>query len=71
MRSQNWLYNYQFREGISNSFHGLARRAAYMPDPARAFHIFETQYEDLKDCYYRFFPDLKNFASAELQRLLS
>lgn len=70
MRSQNWLYNYQFREGIYNSFHGLARRAAHMPDPLPAFRIFETQYEELKACYYRFFPDLKNFAFTELQRLL-
>jgi acyl carrier protein phosphodiesterase len=71
MRSQNWLYNYQFREGIHNSFHGLARRAAHMPDPLPAFRIFETQYDDLKACYYRFFPDLKNFAFSELQQLLS
>ncbi|MBN9379273.1 MAG: DUF479 domain-containing protein [Chitinophagaceae bacterium] len=69
MRQQDWLYNYQFREGIYNSFFGLARRAAHMPDPLRAFHIFETQYEDLKACYNRFFPDLKNFAFTELQRL--
>lgn len=69
MRQQNWLYGYQFREGIHNSFHGLARRAAHMPDPVPAFHIFETQYEDLKACYYRFFPSLESFARSELQRL--
>jgi acyl carrier protein phosphodiesterase len=69
MQQQNWLHGYQFREGIFNSFHGLARRAAHMPDPLSAFHIFETQYEDLKACYYRFFPDLKNFVRTELQRL--
>ena len=66
MRSQNWLYHYQFREGIYNSFHGLARRATHMPDPQKAFQIFETQYEDLKDCYSRFFPALKDFAFSEL-----
>lgn len=69
MQQQNWLYGYRFREGIYNSLHGLARRAAHMPDPDPAFHIFETQYEDLKACYNRFFPDLKNFAQTELQRL--
>lgn len=71
MRSQNWLYGYQFREGIYNSFHGLARRATHMPDPDQAFRIFGTQYEALKDCYYRFFPNLKNFAFNELQQLLA
>ena len=70
MQSQDWLYNYRLQEGIYNSFHGLARRAAYMPDAMQAFHIFGTQYEGLKACYERFFPDLKNFAFAELQNLL-
>lgn len=70
MRSQNWLYNYRLREGIYNSFHGLARRAAYMPDPIPAFRTFETQYEELKDCYNRFFPALKNFAFIALQSRL-
>jgi acyl carrier protein phosphodiesterase len=69
MRQQDWLYGYRFREGIYNSFHGLARRAEHMPDPLRAFHIFETQYEDLKACYTLFFPDIKKFAFAESQRL--
>ena len=23
MKSQNWLYNYQFKDGIKKSFHGL------------------------------------------------
>jgi acyl carrier protein phosphodiesterase len=70
MRSQDWLYNYRLQEGIHNSFYGLARRAAYMPDPIQAFHIFRTQYEDLKACYERFFPDLKNFAFTELQHIV-
>jgi len=68
MRSQNWLYNYRYREGIYNSLHGLARRATHMPDPIPAFQIFESQYEQLQDCYRRFFPELKNFAFNELQK---
>jgi len=71
MRTQNWLYNYRHREGIYNSLHGLARRATHMPDPSTAFQIFESQYEQLQDCYRRFFPELKNFAFNELQRLSS
>ena len=71
MQSQDWLYNYRLQEGIYNSFHGLARRATYMPDPMQAFHIFRTQHVGLKACYERFFPDLKNFAFTELQSLLN
>jgi len=69
MQSQDWLYNYRHKEGIYNSLHGLARRATHMPDPSAAFQIFNMQYEQLQDCYRRFFPELKNFAFTELQRL--
>jgi acyl carrier protein phosphodiesterase len=69
MQSQDWLYNYRHKEGIYNSLHGLARRATHMPEPSAAFQIFNTRYEQLQDCYRRFFPELKNFAFNELQRL--
>lgn len=69
MRTQDWLYHYRYREGIFNSFAGLARRAAYMPDPAPACRLFETRYTELEDCYREFFPLLKEFAFATLQRL--
>ena len=70
MQSQNWLYHYQFREGILNSFTGLARRAAYMPSPVMAGEILESQYKGLEACYYAFFPVLKDFAHNYLQQLL-
>ena len=35
MRDQDWLTGYRVKEGIFASFGGLARRAAYMPDPGR------------------------------------
>jgi acyl carrier protein phosphodiesterase len=69
MKAQDWLYNYRHKEGINNSLHGLARRATHMPDPAIAFQIFESQFGQLQDCYRRFFPELKNFASNELRQL--
>jgi acyl carrier protein phosphodiesterase len=69
MRSQDWLSNYRHKEGIYNSLHGLARRAAQMPPPAAAFEIFNSRYEQLEECYRRFFPELKAFAFEELQRL--
>ncbi len=70
MRTQNWLYNYQFKEGIKNSFAGLVRRAAYMHEHETAFQIFEENYTALKGYYEAFFPALKNFASGKLNQLL-
>jgi acyl carrier protein phosphodiesterase len=71
MRSQNWLYNYRFKEGIFSSFAGLARRAAYMPSSAAACRIFEAHYPGLEACYKDFFPKLKEFASSTLRELLA
>jgi acyl carrier protein phosphodiesterase len=70
MRSQDWLYNYRYREGIFNSFAGLVRRAAYMPDAAAACRIFEDRYEELGACYREFFPSLREHASTTLEELL-
>ncbi|MHA4811957.1 acyl carrier protein phosphodiesterase [Flavitalea flava] len=69
MRSQNWLFHYQFKEGIFNSFAGLARRAAYMPGAEMACQIFEEHYTALEACYYEFFPSLRAFTSNTLQNL--
>jgi acyl carrier protein phosphodiesterase len=69
MRSQDWLYNYRYREGIFNSFAGLARRAAYMPDPAAACRLFDEHYAELGACYREFFPALKEFANITLEEL--
>jgi acyl carrier protein phosphodiesterase len=70
MRAKDWLYNYRYREGIFNSFAGLARRAAYMPDPEPACRLFGDRYTELEDCYRDFFPSLKDFASHTLKGLM-
>ncbi|HEY4062445.1 MAG TPA: ACP phosphodiesterase [Puia sp.] len=70
MRAQDWLYNYRYREGIFNSFAGLARRAAYMPDPGPACRLFENAYTELETCYREFFPSLRDFASSTLEHLM-
>ena len=56
MKSQNWLYNYQFKEGIGKSFEGLVYRAAYLNESVIAFEIFNEYYHELEKCYLDFFP---------------
>jgi acyl carrier protein phosphodiesterase len=70
MISHNWLYNYQFLEGIRRSFEGLARRAKFINESEKAFAIFERHYMELGDCYRHFFPELKDFSYNHLQLLL-
>jgi acyl carrier protein phosphodiesterase len=62
MELQNWLYNYQFEEGIFRSFGGLVRRAKYMDDPQPACEILVRYYDELSGCYEAFFPELRAFA---------
>jgi acyl carrier protein phosphodiesterase len=69
MRDQDWLSGYRLKEGIFASFGGLARRAAYMPPPERACHLFEVHYQSLKECYTAFFPELRRFAACTLREL--
>lgn len=71
MIKHNWLFNYQYFEGIQRSFEGLARRAKYIDESEKAFAIFEHNYLALKQCYQEFFPQLKDFAYNRLQLILN
>jgi acyl carrier protein phosphodiesterase len=70
MVKHNWLWNYQYPEGIQRSFEGLVHRAKYLEDSTQAFAIFKDNYAELKSCYEEFFPALKDFAYSRLQLLL-
>lgn len=69
MQSQNWLYNYRYKEGIEKGFGGLVKRAAYLTESATAFTIFNQHYAALQICYNNFFPALKQFAFYKLNEL--
>lgn len=69
MRTQDWLYNYRYKQGMFNSFAGLARRAAYMGSADQAGRLFEAHYAGLEACYREFFPELQEFALRTLQQL--
>jgi acyl carrier protein phosphodiesterase len=62
MKTQNWLYNYRTFSGTQKSFAGLAHRAKYLSNSSLIFEYFTRSYNELKQCYYEFFPAVKNFA---------
>ena len=66
MRTQNWLYNYRTIQGIENSFGGLVRRAVYLNNSLAAFDAFMQHYNELKQYYEAFFPEVKVFAQEQL-----
>lgn len=71
MRSQDWLYNYQYDDGIEKSFGGLARRARYIEETHTAFNIFLLHKEQMQLCYDAFFPAVKSFAAHKMEQLLN
>jgi acyl carrier protein phosphodiesterase len=69
MVSQNWLYHYQYDQGIQKSFNGLVRRATYLEESNIAFEIFMNNKIFLEQQYYVFFKSVKKFAAHTLQDL--
>lgn len=69
MRMQNWLFGYRTAEGIYKSFGGLVRRSKYLKESEMAFKIFLEHYKDLEQCYFAFFPELKNYAFEKLAEI--
>ena len=60
MKTQNWLYNYRYRQGIEKSLAGVVRRAKYLEESDTAYLLFIEHYDRLKNLYQLFFPELKN-----------
>ncbi len=62
MIRDNWLFNYQYDDGIKNSFAGLVHRAAYLSDSTTAYQLLRKHYDQLNDDFRLFFPELYNFS---------
>lgn len=65
MKTHNWLYHYQTREGTAKSLDGVVRRSAYLRDSRPAFEIFQEHYQRLQQCYRHFWADVLPFARKE------
>jgi len=71
MKSQNWLYHYQFDEGIQKSMEGLRRRALYIKETQTAYQVFLANKVVIKKEYDLFFPQLKQYTADLLYNLLA
>ena len=70
MIQHDWLFNYQFKRGIEQSFAGLARRAAYLDNASPAFEAFEKNYDVLGRLSQAFITDVKKFAATTFHQLM-
>lgn len=71
MRTNDWLYNYRYDEGINRGFSGIVRRAKYINESDTAFKLFLNNKNEIRSLYNAFFPMLKNHAAEYLRSLLN
>jgi acyl carrier protein phosphodiesterase len=70
MKTEDWLYNYRYKDRIQKSLRGMARRAAYMKEGETAYELFLQHHSYLRDCYRLFFKDVGEFAEQQVKTLL-
>jgi len=66
MIKYDWLYHYQFQEGMSRSFAGMSRRFAFLKGIERADEELFTHEQRYENYFRTFFPDLVNSCKAFL-----
>ena len=59
MKKNNWLYHYHLTEGIHRTLSGMARRTTFESKMEHSTKNLEQNYEDYRDEFHRFFPDLQ------------
>ena len=59
MASGNWLYNYQFIEGIDQALKGMSRRSKFESKMELAASYLEAHYNLFEQEFNQFFPDLQ------------
>ena len=62
MRSGNWLYNYQFLEGINKALTGMSKRTKFQSKMEHATQSLEEHYEAFEKEFHLFFPELLKYA---------
>ncbi|MEM6735872.1 MAG: acyl carrier protein phosphodiesterase [Bacteroidota bacterium] len=61
MKTNNWLYNYQFLEGIDQTLNGIAKRTRFNSKMETAIASLKEHYSDFQLEFDQFFPELQLF----------
>ncbi|MDR2953628.1 MAG: ACP phosphodiesterase [Prevotella sp.] len=69
MQGENWLYSYRYQWMIKRSFKRLQMRANYLDDNAPIFADFKQHYDEIREAYKLFFPQLVSYARDVVQKL--
>jgi acyl carrier protein phosphodiesterase len=60
MSKDDWLYNYQFIEGIDKALTGMSRRTKFESKMEEASESLKEHYEEFSNEFQQFFPELEN-----------
>lgn len=69
MIQYNWLYNYQFIEGIQSVMNGMNRRTKGKSKMNLAVEDLELYYSEFENDFQKFMLELINFVSIEIDKL--
>lgn len=69
MRQDNWLYNYQYIEGIDRALSGMSRRTQFKSNMELASLELEKHYDLFYTEFSLFFPDLQNLSKNYIESL--
>ncbi|MCF6359783.1 MAG: ACP phosphodiesterase [Cyclobacteriaceae bacterium] len=69
MIKNNWLYNYQFIDGIDKVMKGMARRASFNSGMENATEDLEIHYDEFSSDFKTFFPLLEQFVKSKTESL--
>ena len=68
--AQNWLTSYAEFSGLERVFHGMDRRTGLLSGMSSAVAGLEKNYEELKQDFTEFYPELQNFSEVTLHGIL-
>ncbi len=63
MKSQNWLYNYQFEWGLKKSLEGLDRRTSIETEMVKSVDVFKHNEREFREEFAAFLEDARRMAN--------
>ncbi|GAB4245781.1 MAG: acyl carrier protein phosphodiesterase [Ekhidna sp.] len=60
MREANWLYHYQYIEGIDKALTGMSRRTKFDSKMEQAARVLEAYYSEFENEFKQFFPEIQS-----------
>lgn len=63
MQEKNWLYNYQFLDGLMKSSQGVSRRISFPNKLGDAVEVYRQFEQKIEETFYTFMKDARNYFS--------